>query len=57
MEASMALYDATAVPAIRAPLPDGVSGVRFVSDFRGVPIVDLASWSSRLSSAEADVLP
>src|SRR5690606_7093871 len=30
---SLRFYEATTIPAIRGPLPQGVSGVRFISDF------------------------
>lgn len=57
MESAVGFYDAATIPSIRPPLPHGVSGVRFVSDFGGLPIVDLAKWSSQLTDAETSILP
>jgi hypothetical protein len=57
MDASLAFYDSVSIPAIRPPMPSGLSGIRFVSDFRGVPAVDIASWSRRLNEGEAEILP
>lgn len=57
MESSLGFYDAATVPSIRPPLPRGVSGIRFVSEFGGLSRISLASWSARLSNAEAAILP
>jgi hypothetical protein len=56
-ESSLAFYDASTVPSLRAPLPPGVSAVRFSSDFRQVPAIDLVTWSSGLSPDESSILP
>jgi Putative PD-(D/E)XK family member, (DUF4420) len=55
-ESSLRLYDGTHIPAIRPPVPQGVSGIRFMSDFGPLAEVDLV-WLSRLTSMEAAILP
>lgn len=56
-KSSLMFYDPTTVPAVRPPLPAGVSGVRFISDFDVCPHVDLESFASQLDHGEAAVLP
>lgn len=40
-EASLRFFDLTAIPAIRTPLPAGVSDVHFRSDLSAVPAVSV----------------
>ena len=54
---SLMFYDATVVPAVRPPLPAGVSGVRFISDFGARMHVDLGSFARQLDQTEAALLP
>lgn len=54
---SIAFYDPAAVPAVRPPLPSGVSAVRFVSDFEACSRADIAALAARIDPAEAAVLP
>ena len=56
-ESSLAWFDMRAVPAIRAPSPARVSGIRFVSDVDASPRLDLAIFSQLLDSSEIGLLP
>lgn len=54
---SLSFFDMRAIPAIRAPLPEGVAGVRFVTDVRSVSQIDLAAVCSSLDSTARGLLP
>lgn len=56
-KSSLTFYDPTAVPAVRPPLPAGVSGVRFISDFDLCVHVDLGSFARQLDRVETALLP
>jgi hypothetical protein len=54
---SLTLYDMRAIPAVRPPLPSGVTGIRFISDISNAPVVDVATVARELSPAETGLLP
>ena len=56
-ESSMQFFDAAETTAIRAPLPVGVSGVRFNADLGGIASIDIAQLEERLQGAERALLP
>lgn len=56
-ETSLALYAARDVPAIRPPVPPGVSGVRFSSDFGGCTAVSVGQLEGLLEPHELSILP
>jgi hypothetical protein len=51
---SCSFFDLSVIPAIRSPLPLGVSAVRFVSNLDGMLAVELSSLG--LQPDEADLL-
>lgn len=55
--ASARLYDLRAIPAIRPPLPQRVSGVRFMSDLSDMPELVPCELSSKLAASELALLP
>lgn len=54
---SLALFDMRAIPAIRPPLPPGVTGVRFIADLDGSPQLDIAAFARGLDASEVGLLP
>jgi hypothetical protein len=54
---SLTFFDARTIPAIRPPLPPGVSGAHFVSDFGAVPPVNVRAFAGQLAGQEAGLLP
>jgi hypothetical protein len=56
-QSSLRYFEATVVPAIRPPLPKGVSSARFISDLSGCPPIELALFAQRLDPAELGMLP
>jgi hypothetical protein len=55
--ASTRYYDATTIPAIRPPLPVGVSALRFTSDFDHCNRLDVSTLERILDVREAVLLP
>jgi hypothetical protein len=53
---SICYFDATAIPAIRPPLPSNVLSARFVSDLTGCSAIDVAVWERGLSREELGLL-
>jgi hypothetical protein len=56
-KASLCYFKSDDIPAIRPPLPPGVSSARFVSDLNGCSPLDLATFKKQLSDAERGLLP
>jgi hypothetical protein len=56
-ESSLRYFDTTIIPAIRPPLPPGVSSARFVADLSGCPEIDVRSFREGLGVAEKNILP
>jgi hypothetical protein len=51
------LYDAATIPAIRPPLPAGVSALRFTSEIAGCAPLDVNRLERLLDPSEAALLP
>ena len=56
-ESSLRYFDAGVIPAIRPPLPPGVSSARFTSDLGGCATIDLATAKRKLDATERGLLP
>jgi hypothetical protein len=56
-ESSLCYFDCAIIPAIRPPLPPGVSSARFVADLSGCPQIDVRSFREGLGVAEKNILP
>ncbi|WP_407150452.1 PD-(D/E)XK motif protein [Bradyrhizobium sp. ORS 86] len=54
---SVCYYRSGDIPAIRPPLPDGVSSARFVSDLSGSRPIDPAGLARDIGAAEQSLLP
>jgi hypothetical protein len=56
-ESSFRYFDAKNIPAIRPPLPSGVSSARFVSDLSGCMPIELHRLNRSLDATEQGLLP
>jgi hypothetical protein len=56
-KSSLCYFDSTIIPAIRPPLPPGVSSARFVADLSGCSQIDVRSFRESLGAAEKGLLP
>ncbi|MEY9135034.1 hypothetical protein ACVMII_003938 [Bradyrhizobium diazoefficiens] len=55
-ESSLCYFRSSEIPAIRPPLPAGISAARFVSDLSGSKSIDLANLRSEIGLAEQGLL-
>lgn len=56
-KSSLQFFAASGIPALRPPLPSGISGVRFVSDFTASQPSDLTELRLSLGSQTSALLP
>jgi hypothetical protein len=56
-KSSLCYFDSTIIPAIRPPLPPGVSSARFVADLSGCPQIDMRNFREGLGVTEKGLLP
>lgn len=54
---SLLLFEASQVPALRPPLPSGVSAARFVSNFADSPPADITQLRMKLDADASGMLP